>query len=159
MEVKMKKMILLKNVNDSIEFFDKRRNKNKKKAFILKISSVIASAVITVLLGLKSLNNNILSDITLVLAAGVTVFNGIDSFYNHRGLWEKDVRTLSSLRELQRNIEYYIVCEKDNELSLKVLDEFQDNLQIILREDINTWSDVRGNINTPEKSSEKSSEQ
>ncbi|PEE66212.1 hypothetical protein COM90_22540 [Bacillus thuringiensis] len=158
MEVKMKKMILLKNVNDSIEFFDKRRNKNKKKAFILKISSVIASAVITVLLGLKSLNNNILSDITLVLAAGVTVFNGIDSFYNHRGLWEKDVRTLSSLRELQRNIEYYIVCEKDNELSLKVLDEFQDNLQIILREDINTWSDVRGNINTPEKSSEKSSE-
>ncbi|MBJ8204708.1 DUF4231 domain-containing protein [Bacillus cereus] len=158
MEVKMKKMILLKNVNDSIDFFDKRRNKNKKKAFILKISSVIASAVITVLLGLKSLNNNILSDITLVLAAGVTVFNGIDSFYNHRGLWEKDVRTLSSLRELQRNIEYYIVCEKDNELSLKVLDEFQDNLQIILREDINTWSDVRGNINTPEKSSEKSSE-
>lgn len=154
----MKKMILLKNVNDSIEFFDKRRNKNKKKAFILKISSVIASAVITVLLGLKSLNNNILSDITLVLAAGVTVFNGIDSFYNHRGLWEKDVRTLSSLRELQRNIEYYIVCEKDNELSLKVLDEFQDNLQIILREDINTWSDVRGNINTPEKSSEKISE-
>ncbi|EDZ49186.1 DUF4231 domain-containing protein [Bacillus cereus] len=154
MKEQLKKMILLKNVNDSIEFFDGRRNKNKKKAFILKILSVIASALITVLLGLKSLNNNILSDITLVLAAGVTVFNGIDSFYNHRGLWEKDVRTLCSLRELQRNIEYYIIGEKENELSLEVLDGFQNSLQIILREDINTWSDVRGNTNPSEKSTE-----
>lgn len=145
-KAQMKASILFKNVNEGIKYFDRRRNQNKKRAFILKMASLFSTALITFLLGVKSINNNILSDITLLLAAGVTVFNGIDAFYNHRDLWEKDVKTLSSLRDLKRNLEYYITGEPESELSLEVLNDFQKKLQSILSADINIWTGVRDEI-------------
>lgn len=144
MKVQMKIDVLVGEIDKNITFFDRRRHRNKKKAFWLKIVSIAISAIITFLIGLKGAdNNNIVSNITLGLAAGITIVNGIDAFYNHRGLWEKDVRTLSNLKELKLDIDYYTAGEVADDLSLKVINEYQKRLQRILSEDIKTWSDTR----------------
>ncbi|WP_240528390.1 hypothetical protein [Bacillus cereus] len=83
------------------------------------------------------------------------MINGFDSFYDHRGLWEKDVKTLSSLRELKYSIEYYIAGKAEGELSIDVLNDYQKRLQEILSTDINKWSDVREAANRLEKEDEK----
>ncbi|KAA0776203.1 hypothetical protein DT250_04320 [Bacillus sp. AR2-1] len=62
-----------------------------------------------------------------MLVASVIVISGFDSFYNHRGLWEKDVKTLSSLRESKNSIEYYIAGKAEGELSIDMLNNYQKN--------------------------------
>ncbi|MCU5378632.1 SLATT domain-containing protein [Bacillus cereus] len=105
----------------------------------------------TFLLGFKgAFNSNIISNIALGLSASITIINGMDAFYNHRGLWEKDVRTLSSLKELKLDIDYYIAGEIEDDLSLKVINEFRERLQRILSDDIKTWSDTRTEIKVEE---------
>ncbi|MFB6588963.1 DUF4231 domain-containing protein [Bacillus thuringiensis] len=155
MSAQKKIVVLFEHIDTSMKYFDKRRNQNKKRAFWYKMAVITVSALITVLLGLKSINNSLLSDFILFLAASVTVINGFDSFYDHRGLWEKDVKTLSSLRELKYSIEYYIAGKAEGELSIDVLNNYQKRLQEILSIDINKWSGVREGANKIEKDTEK----
>ena len=76
----------------------------------------------------------------------MTVFNGIEGFYNHRGLWYKDIRTLTSLKELKRDLDFSIAGKQEESISIELLTEYKNRLQNIFTEDINTWSKMRENL-------------
>lgn len=135
--------LLIKDINENIELFKKRRLRHKNKSLILKLSSIIGSALVTVLLGLKSIQSNLISDIALLLSASITIFNGIEGFYNHRGLWVKDVNTLASLRELKRDLEFYLAGKPVDQLSTKILITYKNRLQIICNDDIKSWNKIK----------------
>ncbi|WP_042374268.1 DUF4231 domain-containing protein [Neobacillus jeddahensis] len=144
MNNQLKIKILIEDINHNIEIYEKRRKSNKYKSLFLKVSSLIGSAIITVLLGLKSAqNNNFLSDITLILSAGITIFNGIEGFFNHLGLWVKDVTTLAHLRELKRDFEFYIAGEPEDEISTKILTTYKNRLQDICKNDLKSWAKIK----------------
>ncbi|MEW8987735.1 MAG: DUF4231 domain-containing protein [Bacillus sp. (in: firmicutes)] len=143
MQTQMKLDVLMKDIDETIQLFEKRRDRHKNKAIILKLSSIIGSALVTVLLGLKSLQNNLISDIALMLSAFITIFNGIEGFYNHRSLWVKDVKTLTSLRELKRDLEFFIAGEPEEQMSVRTLARFKDRLQNICNDDVKTWSKIK----------------
>ncbi|MDT3498859.1 DUF4231 domain-containing protein, partial [Bacillus toyonensis] len=73
----------------------------------------------------------------------ITVFNGIDGFYNHKELWTKDVITLSRLRELKREIEFFAAGEVSEGLSIEELISYKEKLQNICNEDVITWSNLK----------------
>lgn len=150
MQTQMKLELLLKDIEENIRMFEKRRERHKNKAKILKLSSIVGSALVTVLLGLKTIQNNLISDITLMLSAFITIFNGIEGFYNHRSLWIKDVKTLTSLRELKRDLEFYIAGESEEQISVKTLARFKDRLQNICNDDVKTWSKIKEEQNLTE---------
>ncbi|MGH1276639.1 SLATT domain-containing protein [Bacillus cereus] len=143
MDKQRKLDFLTKEINSNIDFFEGRRVKNKKKAFRLKMFSIFASALITLLLGLKTLQNSYITDFTLLLSVLITVFNGIDGFYNHKELWAKDVITLSRLRELKREIEFFAAGEVSEGLSIEELTSYKEKLQNICNEDVITWSNLK----------------
>lgn len=143
MQTQTKLDVLMKDIENNIRMFEKRRDRHKHKAIILKLSSIIGSALVTVLLGLKSFQNNFISDITLVLSAFITIFNGIEGFYNHRSLWVKDVKTLTSLGELKRDLEFYIAGETEEQISVRALARYKDRLQNICNDDVKTWSKIK----------------
>ncbi|HDR8418302.1 TPA: DUF4231 domain-containing protein [Bacillus cereus] len=145
---------LIKEINNNIDFFEKRRVKNKKKAFRLKMASIFASAIITLLLGLKTIQNSLITDFTLLLSVLITVFNGIDGFYSHKELWTKDVITLSRLRELKRDITFFSAGEERDSLSLEVLTSYKERLQNICNEDVSTWSNLKEGQSSTKDSSE-----
>ncbi|WP_240528389.1 hypothetical protein [Bacillus cereus] len=62
MSAQKKIVVLFEHIDTSIKYFNKRRNQNKKRAFWYKMAVITVSALITVLLGLKSINNILLSD-------------------------------------------------------------------------------------------------
>ena len=146
MSSKSKLEVLIKDINENISFFERRKEKNKKRAYKLKMASIISSALVTLLLGLKAVNINLFSNIALFFASLMTVFNGIEGFYNHRGLWYKDIRTLTSLKELKRDIDFSIAGEQEESISIELLTEYKNRLQNIFTEDINTWSKMRENL-------------
>ncbi|WP_102348457.1 DUF4231 domain-containing protein [Bacillus sp. Marseille-P3661] len=137
---------LMNEIDLNISLFERRKEQNKKKAYWLKIASVICSSLVTLLLGLKAVNVNIFSNIALFFAALITLFNGIEGFYNHRGLWYKDVRTLMRLKELKRDIQFNITGEQEQSISIQDLKRYKDKLQTIINDDINTWSKLRENL-------------
>ncbi|PFE50762.1 hypothetical protein CN317_00885 [Bacillus cereus] len=97
----------------------------------------------TLLLGLKTIQNSLITDFTLLLSVLITIFNGIDGFYSHKELWTKDVITLSRLRELKRD-----------SLSLEVLTSYKERLQNICNEDVSTWSNLKEGQSSTKDSSE-----
>lgn len=151
MQNQVKLDLLFKDIDHTIHIFEKRRERHKNKAIILKLSSIIGSALVTVLLGLNSIQNNIITDITLLLSALITIFNGIEGFYNHRSLWVKDVKTLTSLRELKRDLEFYIAGESEEQISVKALTRYKDRLQDICYDDVKTWSKIKAEQNLTEQ--------
>ncbi|WP_212936415.1 DUF4231 domain-containing protein [Bacillus hominis] len=138
--------VLIKDINENISIFEERKEKNKKRAYKLRVYSIISSALVTLLLGLKAINLNLFSNIALFFASLMTVFNGIEGFYNHRGLWYKDIKTLTSLRELKRDLDFSIAGEQRESISIELLTEYKNRLQNILTEDVNTWSKIRENL-------------
>ncbi|QDP99652.1 DUF4231 domain-containing protein [Lysinibacillus fusiformis] len=138
--------VLINDINENIAFFERRKGKNKKRAYKLKLASIISSALVTLFLGFKAVNLNLFSNIALIFASLMTVFNGIEGFYNHRGLWYKDIRTLAILKELKRDIDFNIAGEQKENISIELLTEYKNRLQNILTEDVNTWSKIRENL-------------
>ena len=98
---------LLKEIEENIKIFESRKNKSKNKAFYLKLITVICSAGITTLLGLKDINvGSLFINISIILGAVVTVLNFVDGFYNHKELWVKDGKAYMELLELQRDLKF-----------------------------------------------------
>lgn len=143
MKGQLKLDFLIKEIDITIEIFEKRRNRHRTQSMLLKLSSIIASALVTVLLGLKSVQNSIITDVTLILSVLISIFNGIEGFYNHRGLWMKDVKTLASLYELKRDLEFYLTGEDEEHITLKILTTFKNRLQVILEEDVKSWNKIK----------------
>lgn len=143
MKTQVKLELLIKDIEQNIHLFETRRNRHKKKAYRLKLYSIIGSAIVTILLGLKSIKFDLLADITLGLSAFITMINGIEGFYNHKGLWVKDVKTLTSLRELKRDVEFYTAGEPEDALSPEVLSHFKARLQRICSEDVKMWMNIK----------------
>ncbi len=137
--------ILMRNIDDAIALFENRRSRHKKKAYWLKISSIIGAALVTVLLGLKSIQHDLLSDITLLLSAIITIFNGVEGFYNHQGLWVKDVKTLAALWELKRDLEFLSAGGSEGKIPAETLLLYKNRFQQICNEDLKIWSNLKEN--------------
>ncbi|WP_318509015.1 DUF4231 domain-containing protein [Bacillus sp. T3] len=143
MQTETKLVLLLKEIDENIMMFEQRRKRHKNKAILLKTTSIVGSALVTVLLGLKSIQNNLISDFALMLSAFITIFNGIEGFYNHRSLWIKDVKTLTSLQELKRDLNFYIAGMPEEKISIQTLVRYKDRLQSICNDDVKTWSKIK----------------
>lgn len=72
-----------------VSSYDSKRKQYKLYSFALKIATVLFSATITVLLGLKGTQEwaDTFSNIALGLGAAITVLSAIDAFFGLRSLW------------------------------------------------------------------------
>ncbi|MFC5452174.1 DUF4231 domain-containing protein [Paenibacillus aestuarii] len=151
-----KAKFLQQEIQDMILFFQKRKRRNKKKAFYIKLLTIICSALISVLLGLKDINaGNLLVNISIGLGAFITVLNFIESFYNHKELWIKEAKAHIELLELKTNIDFYIVGEDNSNIKLTDLEKFKDRFNEIINTNANNWASMHHKTTNKEDSHEK----
>ncbi|WP_063049700.1 SLATT domain-containing protein [Nocardia arthritidis] len=124
--------------------FERRRSRDKRKAFTLRMATVCFSAAITILLGLQvSLDvRPILSDIALTLGALTTVLAAYEAFYDHRGLWIGRTVTVDRIAELERNLEFRLLG-RDSDRSEVVVDDLLQGLNTIISDDRQGWLKLR----------------
>lgn len=134
------------------ESFRHRRRRDKRKAFALQVSTVVLSATITVLLGLRvSLSTQeLLSNVALVLGALVTVLSAVDAFFDHRALWIERTLTVRKLEGLQRRVEYQLAGQEDGNLDPRILEGLVRRLEQILAEDQRAWKRLRS-VDAPDE--------
>ncbi len=140
----------------SIKYFTLKHKSTKRRAQTIKICSVCFSAMITVFLGLTASENmtNWFKNIALILGSIVTIINAVDAFYNYNTLWIKSAVTLSRLQELRRKVDFYTAGIKPEQISEIKLDEFLEDFQKILKEDIKQWLRIREKVNSMEQNKE-----
>lgn len=153
MDYKAKLDGLRKELNCTLCYFERKHIMTKHRANIVKISSICFSACITVFLGLNNAidSSHMLMNVALVLGSLVTIINTVDAFYGFSSLWIKNAVTLARLRELKRKIEFYAAGQEDEYISERELNNFFDEFQKILKDDINQWLRIREKVNSMEK--------
>lgn len=130
-------------VNRILDFRDKRI-RDKKTAFRVKMMSILLSAIITVLLGIKvnTFLTGIFSNLALIFGATITVVSAFDAFYNHRSLWVQRTITLSQLYALQRDINLYKAGDPQT-YDDTIINGFINRFNDILKTELHSWLKLR----------------
>jgi hypothetical protein len=155
MDINQRAEVLRKEIEESIKFYKQKHTKSKKKAYAFKIMSVTFSAVVTVLLGLNidSLNG-LLKNIALVMGALATIISSVETFYDARSLWVKNTVTLLKLKELKRNVEFCLAGLEADSIDPCKLKKYMEELQHIIRSDLNEWLRIREKVRDKEEKNE-----
>ncbi len=132
-------------LNDQIARYRHKRIRDKNKAFLLKMMTVVLSGLISILLGLKVPGDlaDLFKAVALVFGATITVANAIEAFFDHRSLWIRWTVTLARLYDLQSNLKFYVSGMDEAKLPADQLSKFHDQLRKILQDDLASWLRLR----------------
>ncbi|VEF46283.1 Uncharacterised protein [Bacillus freudenreichii] len=135
-----KALYLQKEIAKNIKLFELRKNRHKKRSFHLNLLTVVCTASITTILGLKDINvGSLFINISIVLGGVVTILHFIDGFYNYKDLWVKDGKAYTDLLELQRDLTFYMEGRGANAYDMEALEEFKVRLNEIINISTDEW--------------------
>lgn len=139
--------LLRTELERQIAYFNRSRERDKRKAQFLQVSTVALSATITVLLGIRAGDEarNVFANIALTCGAIVTVLAAFDAFYNHRQLWIIRAHTVAELNVLRRRWLFHEAGThgKPERIREDTVAEFAAELNRILAADEASWQRLR----------------
>ncbi len=147
MKVDDKLTLLTADIDERIDNFAKKRRRDKKKAFGLKMFTVLFAAMVTILLGVEGFTQygTWLKNIALILGASITVINAMDAFFDHRSLWIRRTVTLVRLYNLRRDLKFQVAGAEPDEIDEDTLIKFKNRFMRILQDDLREWLKLRSN--------------
>ncbi|PWH17418.1 MAG: hypothetical protein DDG60_02190 [Anaerolineae bacterium] len=120
-------------------------DQNKSRTFIVRISSALLGAFVTIALGLQTTSlTTELKNFALICGALISVVNTLDSIAGYRALWVKQKLTLSQLYTLRNEIEFYKAgLEENDTVDEAKVQEFFAKYQSIWETASNEWLRLR----------------
>lgn len=135
---------LRSRINESLANARSNRRINRRNASIVKIVTIMLSAIATVLLGfdIPSLNP-LFKNIAFVFSALVTTFSALEPFFNYRALWVEHELALWKFYRLRDKIDYYLAGIKPEEANMDKLNSFYNEFQSIWNDLSTSWLSYR----------------
>lgn len=132
-------------VGRQLAAFRRRRRRDKRKAYALQLAMVTLSAVVTVLVGLRTADatRTWLLNVALVLGALTTVLSGSEMFFGHRRLWVLRTATVRRLETLARHVEFQTAGRGENVAAASLVAAYLSELDAILADDQKSWQHLR----------------
>ena len=151
-EVRKKAEILISSINNALGYQKMRKEQNKRKASIIKMSSILLAGSATILLGLQiSGYEKYLKEIAFVLGALVTLLNAVEPFFNFRALWVEHEAALAKFYRLKDRIEFYLVGKEATQVNPEIIKQYYAEYEEIWSTTSRAWiSHRRGGANTTE---------
>jgi hypothetical protein len=130
-------------IEKQLHDFQLKRYRNRRKAFLLRVSIGILGVGITILLGIQVAGlQQLLSNIALILSGTITVLNSLDSFYNYRSLWIRYTITTNQLHSVKADIDYLLAGGMDP-IKEEDVDKLYYKYKGILEETNEEWVEIR----------------
>ena len=128
-------------VDRQLALFERRRRRDKRKAFGLQMATVTLSATVTVLLGLRTSDatRTWLLNIALGLGALITVLAAAEAFFTHRRLWVLRTATVRRLETLSRHVDFHTPGAGGRAVETGVLAACLAELDAIVADDQKAW--------------------
>jgi hypothetical protein len=136
--------VFLGHLDDTIERYGRDRNRHKRRALVLKMSTSALGAGATVLLGWQDPGSYavVLKNAALVLTSLVTLFAAYDAFFEPRKLWVRETYIFNSLRDLKREWEVDAAAGHGDPAKAA---EYSKRFHDILAESLKEWMDGKKN--------------
>lgn len=144
-EISAKLDFLILKINESFDFYLKRRERNRLKAFRFKMAITVFSVFITILAGLNlaSPERGVLNILVLVFSGLITIFSTWDTFYNHKELWVKYTDYVVRLHALRTEAEFLKMGIEST--TLEDVNTLFERYKFILEDIGRTWVLLRRN--------------
>jgi hypothetical protein len=120
-------------VSADMDWTDSRKTRFRSRASRVKVSSLVLTALSTIVLGIPVIPAR--ASIALPMVALVTVLSALEAFFNWRSRWVLMEEAQYRLNRLRDAIDYYLVVTPSTDVTREELDEFFKEQQVI-------WSDV-----------------
>jgi hypothetical protein len=135
----------LKNkIKDQQNGFKLRRNKNRAFAIRIKMALIILSAVITILLGLRTDDASpIIANIAFVISAIVTALAVIEEYFEYQGMWIRYNITFTRLKSLEDDLDFLLLSERNEKTLRTKLNELYARLKDTLDSTNSDWLSIR----------------
>ena len=128
-------------VDQSREFFTKKRNQNRTRVLCLAVTTTTLSAVATVAIGAtKLLSLEWLQIVALVATSAATVVGVWESVFAYRKLWNLNNIAMADLDRLKRQIDYR--CTSSDPVTDAEADEFFKEFDRIISAADKGWIDT-----------------
>lgn len=128
----MDKLMNLQNI------FTKDRERHKRTALWIKLSTAILAALATILLGWQEPTvPKLLQNIALVLNAVISVLAAYEVFFEPRKLWIRETLVLSTLKDIQRDLEFEHATPAV--ISDQKIEELKNRMDNVLKQSLNEW--------------------
>ena len=125
----------LKKLKDS---FYSDRQRHKRTALWIKLSTAILAAIAMVLLGWQDLSASKLpQNIALVLNAAISVLAAYEVFFEPRKLWVRETLVLSTLKDISRDLDYELAAP--SVISDEKTDELKNRIDSALKQSLDEW--------------------
>ena len=127
-----------RHLHTAIGDFEKDRDRHKRRALALKLSTSALGAAATILLGWQNPGGlaNTFKNAALILTSLVTLFAAYDAFFEPRKLWVRETFVLNSLRDLRRQWEIAVAT---GHAGPEQVVAFSDAFHAILTKSLNEW--------------------
>jgi hypothetical protein len=139
--------VLMKYIGEEIDKSDRRRKKNKTWAVTLRLTSILSTAAIPVLLGMKLSSPQVaLANVALIMGTLATIVNAWELFYGHKELWAANTVTWTELGSLKVDVEYAIAslpASTPAAISQEEIDRLHERFQKIMADSNAAWVGVR----------------
>jgi hypothetical protein len=136
-----KATFLLRMISERIDSFQKRREKNRKTAFRLKMSIAALGAMTTILLGLQVANPHLvqyIKNLALCTSSLITIVATWESFFDYRGLWVRYTATRARLMALRAQLDFMLAGNRDC-IEVANINKLFDQYENILEETNSSW--------------------
>ncbi|QKV75213.1 DUF4231 domain-containing protein [Amycolatopsis sp. Hca4] len=132
-------------LDQQLHRYTKRRKRDKRKAFALRLSTVLLSATISVLLGLRNFDGytDLFANIALGLGALITVLAAADAFFSHRELWILRTQTVRDLENISRDLRYCMSKDRSPEERKQDVERIYGELNRAIERDSRNWDRLR----------------
>jgi Protein of unknown function (DUF4231) len=126
--------------------YTQKRNFSRLVVNVTKVGSIIAGAVLTIVIGSKPLfkdehMSSVLVIVALVISTGLTALATWEAFSDHRWKWVRYRASISTLYRLQDDLCY--MQKKDAPISVVQLDAFYELLKQAIHETNEEWMSKR----------------
>jgi hypothetical protein len=126
---------LQQRIAHCIEYVGTHRIRNQRKATLVKLTTILFSAIATILLGLRIAGLEVVfKDIAFVLTALTATLSAIEPYFNYRGLWVEHERAKYRFHRLQDQLNFEVEAQGVNEISNERMKWFNSEYQEIWTE-------------------------
>jgi hypothetical protein len=128
----------------ALAYLERSRDRNRRRATTIKLSTVGLSAVATVLLGLQlSGMDDFLRNFAFILVTLVTLLNALEPFFNFRSMWVEEEASIAQFFRLRDELGYEIATASGGTPSDEVLDRLFHQFLQIWEHHNNAWLGFR----------------
>ncbi len=143
MQAEERTEFLSKALGSNIDSFNRKRQNNKTKAFLFKMSITALGGATTVLLGLEDVSDpTLFKNAALVCSALITLLSTFDAFFNHRALWVRYTQTYTELLAIQSDLNYALAGGPGT-LQTDEIDALYRRFSLAMRRTNEWWQDTR----------------